>query len=100
MNRFTQLVWTIALAAGLSLTAQASMRCGTQLIDTGMLLDEVLSHCGEPQQRSAEDPVDEQGYLIRGAARVENWRYGPDNGMYRHLRFIDGRLVDIRARRY
>lgn len=100
MSRLTQLAWIIALATGLSLTAQASMRCGTQLIDTGMSLEEVLSYCGEPQQRSVEEPVDEAGYQIRGAARVELWRYGPDNGMYRHLRFIDGRLVEIRARRY
>lgn len=100
MNRLTGLVWVIALTAGLSLNAQASMRCGSHLVDTGMLLDEVFNLCGEPQQRSVEEPVDEAGYQIRGAARVELWRYGPDNGMYRHLRFLDGRLVEIRARRY
>lgn len=100
MKRFTRLIWIIALAAGLSLTAQASMRCGAQLIDAGMLLDEVLSYCGEPQQRSIEEPVDDAGYQIHGAAQIQRWRYGPDNGMYRHLRFIDGRLVEIRARRY
>ncbi|MFA5677820.1 MAG: DUF2845 domain-containing protein [Pseudomonas sp.] len=92
--------WIIVLTLGLSLTAQASMRCGSQSVDTGMLADEVLEQCGEPQLRSVEEPVDEYGYQIRGAVRVENWRYGPDHGMYRHLRFIDGRLVEIRSRRY
>ncbi|WP_185265819.1 DUF2845 domain-containing protein [Halopseudomonas xiamenensis] len=84
---------------GLSLPVQASMRCGTELVRTGMQMEEVLEHCGEPQQRSVEEPVDEHGYLIRGAVTVERWRYGPDNGMYRYLRFIDGRLVEIRSRR-
>ncbi|PRB82826.1 DUF2845 domain-containing protein [Pseudomonas sp. MYb185] len=90
----------LGLAAGLLGPAQASMRCGTELIDTGALLEDVLKYCGEPQQRSLEEPVDEHGYLIRGAVAVEQWRYGPDNGMYRYLRFLDGRLVEIRARRY
>lgn len=99
MKRITHLAWLITLAA-LSLSAQATMRCGTQLVDTGMQLDEVLEHCGEPQQRTIDEPVDAAGYQIRGAATVEHWRYGPENGMYRHLRFIDGRLVEIRSRRH
>jgi len=97
--RAATLLLTLGLALGLSLPAQASMRCGTELVRTGMQMEEVLERCGEPQQRSVEEPVDEQGYLIRGAVTVERWRYGPDNGMYRHLRFIDGRLVEIRSRR-
>ncbi|MEN1529753.1 DUF2845 domain-containing protein, partial [Pseudomonas aeruginosa] len=33
----------------------------------------------------------------RGAATVENWVYGPRNGWYQKLRFVDGRLVQIKG---
>lgn len=36
---------------------------------------------------------------MRGSATIEHWVYGPHNGMYQYLRFIDGRLVEIRSKR-
>jgi hypothetical protein len=81
----------------LALPAQA-FRCGTQLIQTGMLAIQVREKCG--------DPVSEEliGYTLRGAPpglpgerefKIEQWIYGPDQGYYHVLVFEAGRLRDI-----
>jgi len=36
--------------------------------------------------------------MFQAAAQVRAWQYGPRSRMYRSLRFIDGRLVEIRSR--
>lgn len=54
----------------------------------------------EPAARQVTNPsVDGAGRIVRGAATVEHWIYGPTNGMSYQLRFIDGRLVRIRSQR-
>ena len=82
----------------LALPAQA-LRCGTQLIQTGMLAIQVRDKCG--------DPVSEEliGYTLRVGApggvrgereyKIEQWIYGPDQGYYHILVFEAGRLRDI-----
>ena len=35
-----------------------------------------------------------------GSVTIDLWTYGPDNGMVRRLRFIDGRLVNIDSSRH
>lgn len=85
----------------LSAPACASMRCDGGIVTEGMGVDGVLEMCGQPATRAIDEPgVDDDGFMLQGAARVERWQYGPDRGMYRTLRFIDGRLVEIRSRRY
>lgn len=79
----------------------ASMRCEGGILSDEETIESVLHKCGEPDEREVEAPgVDEYGVLLPGAVRVERWRYGPDNGIYWHLRFIDGRLAATRSRRY
>ena len=80
--------------------AQASMRCNSALIDEGDLAVEVLRKCGPPAERQITPPaLAANGQLKHGAVTVETWVYGPDNGMYRNLRFIDGRLVEIKSKK-
>ncbi len=76
--------------------AQATMRCNTHVIQEGALTMEVERKCGEPASREVFRPVaDAAGNVGRDAATVEVWVYGPRNGMYRYLRFIEGKLVKI-----
>lgn len=78
----------------------ATMRCGNGLISTGDTAMMVAEKCGEPASRQVTNPaVDGAGRIVRGAATVEHWIYGPTNGMSYLLRFIDGRLVQIRSQR-
>ena len=84
----------------LGVSAQASMRCNGTLNDEGDLLLEVLRKCGPPTERQITPPaLAANGQLKHGAVTVETWVYGPDNGMYRNLRFIDGRLVEIKSKK-
>ena len=94
--RFLLLLALILLGAN----AQASMRCNGALIDEGDLRVEVLRKCGPPAERQITPPaLAANGQLKHGAVTVETWVCGPDNGMYRNLRFIDGRLVEIKSKK-
>ena len=84
------------LALSMMPAAQASsMRCGSTLINEGDLTVDVRRKCGEPDHREVIPPSSPQG----GGVTVEQWVYGPSNGMYRYLRFLDGKLVEIRVAR-
>ncbi|MET1081399.1 MAG: DUF2845 domain-containing protein [Pseudomonas sp.] len=73
------------------------MRCGSQLISVGERAFEVLERCGEPTYR------DLIGYSLAGneqrELKVEEWVYGPTNGMLRILTFEGNRLTRIESRR-
>ncbi|WP_373271171.1 DUF2845 domain-containing protein, partial [Pseudomonas plecoglossicida] len=66
------------------------MRCGSNLVSEGELIVDVIRKCGDPSQRRVVGPaVDANGYVAKGAATIENWVYGPSNGAYQYLRFVD-----------
>ncbi|SNS30560.1 MULTISPECIES: DUF2845 domain-containing protein [Pseudomonas] len=85
------LVYLMALSS-----AHASMRCSNGIIDEGDLTLVVLEKCGEPNTRQIIPPQTESNGQIKAkSVTVENWVYGPDNGAYKYLKFIDGKLVKI-----
>ena len=73
------------------------LRCGSQLVSLGDRASEVLQKCGEPVSR------DLLGYKRSANRReefqVEEWTYGPSNGMYQYLRFEGNRLRQINSKR-
>lgn len=75
--------------------AHADMRCNQGLVGEGDSTAEVLRQCGQPDDRqiiaAAPVPQRKQG----NAVTVENWLYGPRNGAYYQLKFLDGKLVNI-----
>lgn len=90
------------LVGGLFLVAFTSaqadtMRCGSQLVTTGDRAFEVERKCGMPQHR------DLVGYTLsrndRQEFALEEWVYGPRNGMLSILTFEGNRLVRIETRR-
>ena len=88
------------LALLVSTPGMASMRCGSGLINEGQSMQEVLDTCGPPVGRQVSPAARKpNGYLQPGAVDVARWVYGPTNGMFRILRFIDGRLVQIESQR-
>lgn len=97
MNRLS--IITLALTAGLlSVSAQAdTLRCGSNLVSLGDRPFEVERKCGAPVHR---DPI---GYTLGSYDRreymIEEWIYGPSNGMLSILRFEGNRLVAIERRR-
>ena len=80
------------------LMAQAeTLRCGSQLVSLDDRRFEVLQKCGEPAFR------DLVGYSLgpneRREYQIEEWVYGPDNGMLGILTFEGTRLRAIERRR-
>jgi hypothetical protein len=94
----------LALLCFLPLAAQAlassSLRCGNELVTGNDHMAEVARKCGEPASR---DFIGYRGrsddYGFRNEVQVEEWMYGPRNGMYYYLRFEGNRLVDIDSKR-
>lgn len=88
----------IMLAAG---TANAaSWRCGSALVSTGDSSGEVQSKCGDPNNRAFlgyREVTDQYGFV--NEVQVEEWSYGPRNGMSYFLRFEGNRLEKIDSKR-
>lgn len=92
------LVCLVAATLLLPLAANAgTFRCESKLVSLGDRSVEVQRKCGEPASRSFV------GYSETASGRqemqVEEWVYGPTNGMYHYLRFVGGRLSDIDSQR-
>jgi hypothetical protein len=93
------LATTLFLAfTGASSLAQAeTLRCGSHLVSLDDRRFEVLQKCGEPAFR------DLVGYSLgpneRREYQIEEWVYGPDNGMLSILTFEGTRLRAIERRR-
>jgi hypothetical protein len=87
----------LALAGASSLAQAETMRCGSQLVSLDDRRFEVLQKCGEPAFR------DLVGYSLgpneRREYQIEEWVYGPDNGMLSILTFEGTRLRAIERRR-
>jgi len=86
----------------LPLTAHASstLRCDSGLISLKDSTSIVSNKCGEPISREFvgyREVLDEYGF--RNEVAVEEWAYGPRNGMYQFLRFEGNRLIKIESKR-
>ncbi|MBT8768681.1 DUF2845 domain-containing protein [Metapseudomonas boanensis] len=96
-----RLLLSLSLLLVLSNTeASSTLRCNSGLISVDDTVGEVLEKCGEPASRSDlgyKEVVDE--YRQRSEVRVEEWVYGPRNGMYQFLRFEGNRLRNIDSKR-
>lgn len=86
---------TLALTSGL--VQAETLRCGSKLVSVGDRAFEVQQKCGEPAFR------DLVGYSLgeydRREFKIEEWVYGPENGMLRILTFEGSRLTRIESQR-
>lgn len=90
----------IALLLGLSASTSVladTLRCGNDLVSLGDRGFEIRRKCGDPQYR------DTLGYTLGPGQRlemqIEEWVYGPRNGMTYILRMQGNRLVAIESKR-
>ena len=90
-----------ALALLLSpLSQAATLRCGSGLITSDDHLSEVQSKCGEPVTRQFlgyREVIDYYGGTTQ--VPIEEWSYGPRNGMYYYLRSEANRLIKVESKR-
>lgn len=98
MRALTTTLLLALLSAAFQAQAQAeTLRCGSQLVSLGDRRLEVLQKCGEPAFR------DLVGYSLGQNQRreypIEEWVYGPSNGMLSILTFEGSRLRAIERQR-
>jgi hypothetical protein len=94
------LISALLLLAPLCAQATSTLRCGSALVSLDATTSEVSSKCGEPLSRDFlgyREVLDEYGFYHEVA--VEEWSYGPRNGMYQFLRFQGNRLIKIDSKR-
>jgi hypothetical protein len=80
--------------------AGSTMRCGSNLVSLDDLASEVEGKCGKPAHREQlgyRERVDYYGQVSEIV--IEEWVYGPRNGMYYFLRLEGNRLTRIESRR-
>lgn len=96
-----RLLLCLSLATLCSTAGAATLRCGSQLISDGDRAFEVQQKCGRPvsQEVIGSKETFSGDYRRSEQVRIEEWIYGPDNGMYQYLRFEGGRLVRIDSQR-
>ena len=95
MRMFLPTLLLLALAAPAG--AADTMRCGSKLISLGDRTFEVLQKCGEPVHRDLVGYTG--GYYDSRELTIEEWVYGPNNGMLSILTFEGNRLVRIETKR-
>jgi len=97
---FTRTVTILGLAALSSLVQADTLRCGSQLISVGDRMFEVQQKCGQPISQDIVGYKETVNHFRQvDQVQVQEWIYGPNNGMYQYLRFEGGRLVRIDSKR-
>ena len=89
---------TIALVLTCGLAEAGTLRCGSKLINEGDRAFEVQRKCGEPEYRDLVGYTGGANYGDRELV-IEEWVYGPTNGMLSILTFQGNRLVRIETKR-
>ena len=100
-NSMKALVAIIFCASSLTsaLCHAATMRCDHGIISEGDVSFDVIQKCGDPDSRDVTNPiVGSNGRTPENSVPIENWVYGPKNGVFRYLRFVDGKLVKINTK--
>ncbi|MCQ2029231.1 DUF2845 domain-containing protein [Stutzerimonas zhaodongensis] len=80
--------------------AASTHRCGSALVSLDASTSEVRQKCGAPPSAALigyKEVLDDYGF--RHEVQVEEWTYGPTNGMYHFLRFEGNRLRRIESQR-
>lgn len=95
--RCTWMLTVLMLASGAE--AASTMRCSSNLVSLDERTVEVERKCGAPASK-AQTGYQRSGPINRRVELpVEEWVYGPNNGMYQYLKFVGSRLVEIDSKR-
>ena len=89
------LLFTLALACGLA--EAGTLRCGSKLVNEGDRAFEVERKCGKPARTDLVGYTG--GYYGDREMVIEEWVYGPTNGMLSILTFQGNRLTRIETKR-
>lgn len=75
----------------------ADMRCGNDFVKIGDRAFMVAQKCGEPVSKQFI------GYTLNGAGNreytIEEWIYGPMNGIFYFVKFVGGSVTEVEYER-
>jgi hypothetical protein len=74
MIRLTLVFLLLIFSASIG-AAQDTLRCGSKIVKTGMSMEEVLKHCGEPSSREVEEHDVRSGNRVTGTTELHIWTY-------------------------
>lgn len=66
---------TVLLYLSAPAIAQDSLRCGGKIVRTGMTMEEVKKHCGNPSSTAIEEQDVRAGPRVIGKTEIHIWRY-------------------------
>ncbi|SEJ93098.1 Protein of unknown function [Pseudomonas sp. NFR16] len=99
-NVRTRIAIVLGLMASTGLAHADTLRCGSQLISEGDRMFEVQQKCGQPVSQDIIGYKETVNHFRQvDQVQVQEWIYGPNNGMYQYLRFEGGKLVEINSKR-
>jgi len=100
MNTLTWMTCaTLLLALCNTASAASTMRCGSALVSLNDRTVQVEQKCGAPASK-AQTGYERSGPINRRVELpIEEWVYGPSNGMSQYLKFVGSRLVQIESSR-
>jgi len=100
MNTLTWMTCaTLPLALCNTASAASTMRCGSALVSLNDRTVQVEQKCGAPASK-AQTGYERSGPINRRVELpIEEWVYGPSNGMSQYLKFVGSRLVQIESSR-
>ena len=93
------LVFLIILSVALSASAAAAgatLRCGSKIIKTGMMMDEVQKFCGEPTSTEVIEHDVRSGNRVTGTTYENIWTYRRGSNKPAKLHFDNDKLLSIK----
>ena len=90
-------LWLAALPLACGLAEAGTLRCGSKLVNEGDRAFEVERKCGKPARTDLVGYTG--GYYGDREMVIEEWVYGPTNGMLSILTFQGNRLTRIETKR-
>jgi uncharacterized protein DUF2845 len=90
------------LLTGLSSTASAAgetLRCGSKIVKTGMMMEEVRKFCGEPTSIEVIEHDVRSGNRVTGTTYENIWVYRRGSNKPAKLHFDNDKLLSIRYER-
>jgi hypothetical protein len=77
--------------------AQESLRCGSKIVRTGMMADEVRKYCGKPSSTAVEEHDVRAGNRVVGKTQLHIWTYNRASGQNAAvLEFDQDKLMSIK----
>ena len=95
MKRLTLTCLTILSFAFSMGAAGETLRCGSKIVKTGMTMDEVRKHCGEPTTIEIVEVDVRSGNRVTGTTNQDIWTYRRGSNKSAKLHFDIDKLMTI-----